>query len=60
MDDEYKSAGDGDSSESDDELDDRQFIQALRHTVRLQVDKEIFGLIESEPELLLSGKINQI
>ena len=40
-----------DSSSDDEEKDDRQFLQSLRHLIRLEVEKSVFALIESEPEL---------
>jgi hypothetical protein len=41
------------SSEDDDdpEREERQMLQYLRHKIRLEVEKNIFALIEKEPEL---------
>lgn len=39
------------SSDDDEDKDYRQFMQSLRHMIRLDVEKKIFALIEVEPEL---------
>lgn len=36
---------------SDDEREDRELMQALKHMIRLGVEEAVLGLLEKEPEL---------
>jgi len=40
-----------DSSSEDEEREEREMLQYLRHKIRLEVEKNVFALIEAEPEL---------
>ncbi|TNV79687.1 hypothetical protein FGO68_gene1735 [Halteria grandinella] len=39
------------SSSEDEEREEREMLQYLRHKIRLEVEKNVFALIETEPEL---------
>jgi hypothetical protein len=39
------------SESSDEEREDRELMQALKHMVRLGVEEAVLGLLEKEPEL---------
>ena len=39
------------SDEDDSAKDERIFLQSLKHLIRLEVEKNIFSLIEKEPNL---------
>ena len=44
------------SSDDDEERDEREMLQCLKHLIRLEVEKKAFELIESEPGLARLGE----